>query len=288
MSDAPATVGSLRRALASRLCATSPTASLDARVLVAHVVGCEPSQIALRDDEVPPPVAVARLYAMAERRAAGEPVERIVGVKEFFGLPLRLSAETLIPRPDTETLVEVALASVAARDAQNAPLRILDLGTGTGAILLALLANLPNATGTGVDRADGALATARENARALSLEGRAAFVSGNWLEGLTGPFDLVVSNPPYIPRVDISGLQVEVRVHDPYLALDGGEDGLDAVRAILAGLASVLDRDGAAFVEIGIGQAEAVTALAIRHGFTCQFTADLGGIPRVAALKRAA
>src|SRR5690606_991147 len=126
-SEAPATVGSLRRALAGRLGATSPTASLDARVLVAYGVGREPSQIALHDDEVVPPAVAARIAAMAERRAAGEPVERIVGLKEFYGLPLRLSADTLIPRPDTETLVETALAHVDVRDARNAPLRILDL-----------------------------------------------------------------------------------------------------------------------------------------------------------------
>lgn len=288
MSDEPATVGALRRALSRRLSATSPTASLDARVLVAHAIGCEPSQIALRDEDAISAETGARIAQMADRRAAGEPVERIVGVKEFFGLPLRLSADTLIPRPDTETLVEAALAEITRRGAKEAPLRILDLGTGTGAILLALLANLPAATGVGVDRAGGALETATANARDLSLDGRARFIAGNWTAGLDGPFDLVVSNPPYIPSADISGLQVEVRVHDPYLALDGGEDGLDAVRIILADLGRILAADGAAFMEIGIGQWEDVTALALRHGFTCQFIADLGGIPRVAVLKRKA
>jgi release factor glutamine methyltransferase len=225
---------------------------------------------------------VETIRALALRRTTGEPVARLLGEKEFYGLSFALSPETLVPRPDTETLIDAVLATVD-RIAQPA---ILDLGTGSGAILLALLTELPNATGVGVDLSADALATAARNAERLGIARRVQFRQGDWAAGIDRRFDIVVSNPPYNASPEILDLPVEVREHDPHLALDGGLDGLDAYRVIIADLGRVLTPGGRAFLEIGAGQAEAVSDLASAAGFMCDFRRDLAGIDRVAVLNR--
>ncbi len=280
------TVSGLRRAMARRLAATSSSAALDARLLAAHVLALPPSELALHDDDNVGAAAVARLEALVARRALGEPVARIVGEKEFYGLDFALGPETLVPRPDTETVVEAALAFVDQRGLRDADLRILDLGTGSGAILVALLAHLPRALGVGVDLSEEALAVAAANARRHGVAQRVRFVAGNWTDAVRETFDVAVSNPPYIPADEIDLLAPEVRVFDPRVALDGGADGLDAIREILARLDDALAPGGMAFVEIGAGQSEMVAALASEKGFAVGFRADLAGIKRVAELAR--
>ncbi|CAN5283400.1 peptide chain release factor N(5)-glutamine methyltransferase [soil metagenome] len=260
------------------------TPALDARLLVAHVLGIDAGQVPLRDDAAVGADVVEQAMAFAHRRAAGEPVARIVGWKEFHGLRIGLSADTLVPRPDTETLVDAVTAE--RRQGADAPLTILDLGTGTGAILLALLAALPNATGVGVDASPGALATARANAERLGFSGRVRFVEGDWARGVDGGFDVVVSNPPYITTAEIESLAVEVRNFDPHVSLDGGPDGLAAIRTIVADLGRLLGEGGSGFVEIGAGQAAAVAKIAANHGFSTRMITDLAGIERVAFLSR--
>jgi release factor glutamine methyltransferase len=204
-------------------------------------------------------------------------------MKEFWGLPLTLSPETLVPRPDTETVVEAALDHVRAADGIGRPLRIADLGTGSGAILLALLSELPHACGIGTDISEGALHTARANAVALGLDGRAAFVACSYAAALSGPLDLIVSNPPYIASTDIAGLAVEVRHHDPLRALDGGPDGLDAYRALIPQAAALLRPGGAVVVEVGLGQAHDVEAMMTKAGLSADLTPvrrDLAGVSR--------
>jgi release factor glutamine methyltransferase len=227
----------------------------------------------------------ARLDDFARRRLAGEPVARILGRKEFWGLPLQLSADTLVPRPDTETVVELALEMLRAAPTPNRPLRIADLGTGSGAILLALLSELPDAFGVGTDISQAALETARANAAHLGLAPRAAFAAGNYAAPLAGLFDLIVSNPPYIRSADVPGLATEVRDHDPLAALDGGADGLDAYRALLPQATGVLRSGGALVVEVGQDQSGDVEALMTAAGLILERPpkADLAGIRRAVA-----
>ncbi|WP_376707868.1 peptide chain release factor N(5)-glutamine methyltransferase [Bradyrhizobium semiaridum] len=222
------------------------------------------------------------------RRLAGEPVARIFGFKEFWGLPLQLSAATLVPRPDTETVVERALELIRADGSSDRRLRIADLGTGSGAILLALLSELRNAHGFGTDISVQALQTATQNAKQLGLAERATFTIANYAGGLAGPFDLIVSNPPYIRSADIAGLAVEVRDHDPRAALDGGTDGLDAYRTLISQSACLLVPHGVLVVEIGQGQESDVEALMTAAGLspTGPPKADLGGIPRAVSGRR--
>jgi release factor glutamine methyltransferase len=262
------------------------TADLDARLLVGHALGLDATGLIVHADRPVSESDVARAMALAERRIAGEPVARIVGEKEFWSLTLQLSPETLVPRPDTETVVEAALARVRREGRGQDPLTILDLGTGTGAILLALLSELPAATGVGVDLAEGAARTARENARRLGLTDRVRFAVADWGAGIDGRFDLVVSNPPYVRSGEICGLAVEVTRFDPDMALDGGPDGLAAYRVILARLDAILADRGAAFVEVGAGQAAAIGELAELLGFEAWRHKDLVGIDRVVELRR--
>ncbi|MGE0611702.1 MAG: peptide chain release factor N(5)-glutamine methyltransferase [Hyphomicrobiales bacterium] len=263
------------------------TPELDARLLVCAALAItheqlliDPERMLTREDE-------ARLEPLARRREAREPVSRILGVREFRGREFALSDATLDPRPDSETLVEAALELFG----DEQPGTILDLGTGTGCLLLALLAAFPGARGLGVDVSGEAVATARANAERLGLAGRARFREGDWLEGIDGRFDLVVSNPPYIPSGDIAGLEPEVARHDPAAALDGGPDGLDAYRRILPGLARVLGPGATALLEIGAGQESAVRAIAREAGLGPDARGtghwrDLGGHVRCVALAR--
>jgi release factor glutamine methyltransferase len=214
------------------------------------------------------------------QRLSGKPVDRIIGWRGFWTLDLGLNAATLSPRPDTETLVEAALAWLRANPPPHAPL-LLDLGTGTGAILLALLSELPDATGLGIDIAEQAVEMAQLNAARHNLATRVRFQIGNWFEGLTYPFDLIVSNPPYIRRHEIAALAAEVRSHDPVIALDGGDDGLDAYRAIAVQARRFLSPGGAIVLEIGAGQAQDVTAIFSKDGFMAgPRRKDLGGHER--------
>jgi release factor glutamine methyltransferase len=220
------------------------------------------------------------------RRLAGEPLDRIIGRRGFWTLDLAVTPDVLSPRPDTETIVRAALDHVTG--ARDRICRILDLGTGSGAILLALLAELPHAHGVGVDISAAALSIATANARANGLADRTEWRLGSWADPVTGQFDIVVSNPPYIPSAEIAGLDVEVRDHDPALALDGGADGLDCYRAILPALPGLLAEGGVAVLEIGLGQADAVPALAATAGLAViEIRPDLGGVPRAVVLHAA-
>lgn len=260
------------------------TAALDARRLVLGALGIGAADLASRPEEPLTPDQAETLGVLKRRRLAREPVARLFGETEFWGLPFALSDETLIPRPDTETVVEIALRLLPDRDA---PLRLLDLGTGTGCLLVALLHERPGAVGLGIDRSRGALATAQRNARRNRVGDRALFAQSDWAAAVRGPFDLVVSNPPYIASPVIATLEPEVREHDPRLALDGGTDGLDAYRVILAEAPRLLGPRGLLLMEIGFDQAEALRALSA--GFPLEFLGihpDLNGNPRCVALKR--
>ena len=227
MSDS-LTVEGVRRDLAMRLqSAGVESPELDARLLIGHALNLDLTGIITAASRTLTADESDRIEQLAQRRLAGEPVARIVGTKEFWGLSFALSPETLVPRPDTETVVELALHMLRKRPANNPP-RIADLGTGTGAILLALLSELPDATGIGTDISEAALTTASDNAARLGLAARANFIRCDYASELTGPFDLIVSNPPYVATADIGGLAREVRDHDPHPALDGGPDGLAA------------------------------------------------------------
>ena len=273
------------RAAAARLRrARLDAPELDARLLAQSAFGIEFAQLVARGQELPDPSELARLEQMLERRLKGEPIDRILGVREFWGMPFRLTPDTLSPRPDTETVVVAALQAVAPR---RGPLSILDLGVGSGCLLLALLSELPGAWGVGVDRAPGAAAAARANAAALGLLGRASFLVGDWAAALDRRFDLVVSNPPYIPRAEIASLAPEVAGHDPLLALDGGADGLAAYATILQDAPRLLAEGGVLAMELGVGQSAEVEGLARQAGFvTLGIADDLAGISRAIVLSR--
>lgn len=261
----------------ARLAASGIDSALtDARILLMHALGIDRTGLLSRAAEPLPPEAATRYAAHLDRRAAREPVSRILGHREFWSLDFALGPATLDPRPDSETLVEAALAAAPDR-----LLRVLDLGTGTGCLLLAVLHDRAAAFGIGVDRSESAARVARDNAQALGLADRAGFLVGDWATALAGRFDLVLSNPPYIPDSDIAALEPEVREHDPRLALSGGADGLDAYRALAAALPDLLAPGGTAVVELGIGQAADVAALFRGAGLDIAGTPhDLAGIPR--------
>jgi release factor glutamine methyltransferase len=277
------TVEGARRALAAKFKAAAiESADLDARILTGHALGLDLTGLISASHRQLTPDESARLEDFARRRLAGEPVARIVGEKEFWGLPLRLSSATLVPRPDTETVVELALESLRAGGNLDRPLRIADLGTGSGAILLALLSELPAAQGYGTDISNDALQTAAANAARAGVSHRATFVACDYAAGLSGTFDLIVSNPPYIRTADIAGLAAEVRRHDPLAALDGGVDGLDAYRALIPQAVSLLAPGGHLVVEAGLGQSGPIEAIMTNAGLTPATApkADLAGIPR--------
>ena len=270
----------LRRALGA---AGLDAPGLDARLLVQDALGLSGADLLAHPASPLGPCGADRLAAAACRRLAREPIARILGAREFWGLPFVLSSETLVPRPESETVVEAALAAWPDRDA---PLQVLDLGVGSGCLLVAILSERPRAHGLGIDRAPGALRTARANAAALGAGGRCAFAASNWADAIAGPFDLVVSNPPYIATADISRLDPEVALHDPGAALDGGPDGLVAYRAITGALPRLLGEGGVAILELGLGQLEAVSLLAQAEGLrVAGVQPDLAGRPRALALQ---
>ena len=259
---------------------------LEARLLLGHAMGATPEAL-LRDPGAPvPPEAASRFRAALAARLDAVPVAHIIGTQGFWTLELAVSPATLIPRPDSESLVEAALD--AFPDA-GAKLRVLDLGTGTGCLLLAVLAERPQAFGVGVDLVPGAAALAAANAARNGLADRAVFLAGDWAASLSARFDLVLSNPPYIESAAIAGLMPEVARHEPRSALDGGTDGLAAYRHLAAILPGLLAPGGAAVLELGAGQRRAVEALARGAGLVpsaCRM--DLGGVERALVLRAGA
>lgn len=254
---------------------------VDARALIGHALHLDRAQLISQSDRTLEAREIADISALAARRLKREPVSRIRGRKEFWSLPLQISPDVLDPRPETETVVEAALDFVVRGGLALAKLRILDIGTGSGALLLALLSELPNALGTGTDISPPALEIARANAERNGLAARCTFVACNTADGVQGPFDLIVSNPPYIARGEIASLAPEVREYDPLVALDGGTDGLDSYRAIANEARRLLAPGGRLIVELGAGQESAVAALFTKAGLSVNAArADLAGIPR--------
>ncbi len=288
MSAAPSrpgivTVGALVAGAANRLAeARVESARLDARLIVGMALGLDAAALLARRDDAVDALAAQRVAELLGRRERREPMSHILGEREFWSLTFRVTAATLTPRPDSETVVEAALAWAAARDYPGgAGLHVLDFGTGTGCLLLALLSEWPAALGIGVDISPAALAVARDNARALGMAGRARFVGGDWACDLNERFQVIVANPPYIPEGDLERLDPEVARYEPRLALAGGADGLAAYRALAPHVYSRLVDDGAAFLEIGQGQSAAVADILADAGLrvvTCM--PDLGGTPR--------
>jgi release factor glutamine methyltransferase len=276
-------VGDLRRVVANRLAERAiDTPDLDARLLVGHALNLDHAGVMRSAERTLDAAETAAVEALATRRLAGEPVARIIGVKEFWGVPFALAPAVMVPRPETETVVECALAAVLRGGPRARRLRIADLGVGSGAIMLALLGELPNAFGVGTDRDPTVFATARHNARALGLAERAVFVASDFGAALAGGFDLVVANPPYVHSADIATLAPEVRDFDPRLALDGGANGLAAYRVIAGDAGRVLAPRGRLVVEIGEGQAVAVASLFDAAGLgAIEISPDLAGISRV-------
>lgn len=264
------------------------TPDLDARLLVAEAAGLSATGVHRASGQVLTPAATERLDGFIARRILGEPVHRIIGRRAFYEHEFALSAETLEPRPETETLVEVARPFVEAAIAASGRCVLADIGTGSGAIAVSLLALYDRAFAVAIDVSSGALVTARRNAEAAGVADRFFPVACDHLSALGGAVDLVVSNPPYIPTRDIAGLSSAVRQHDPLIALDGGPDGLDAYRAIAQGSARLLSPGAIVVVEIGIRQAAEVETIFAANGFAaCGRTKDLAGIERVLTLRSA-
>jgi release factor glutamine methyltransferase len=283
------TIDAVRRAWAEKFQAAGlDSPQLDARLLVGHALDLDQAALLASGARTLNADEETAIAALANRRLAHEPVARIVGTKEFWSLELRIDEATLVPRPETETVVEAALAAIDLHGSRGRALRIADLGTGSGAILLALLSELKTAFGVGSDLNPRALVMARDNARRLGLH-RAAFVACDLAAALRGPFDLIVSNPPYIASGDIATLAPEVRLFDPRLALDGGADGLNFYRAIAAATPALLAPEGTVVVEIGAGQAEPVAAIFAAAGLAPSAARpDLNNMPRaLVASKRA-
>ena len=273
------TVETLLRDAGNRLKAAGiPSPRADARILIQAALD-RPAEALIRDPEETVPIPAAdRFFALVERRAGREPVSRILGEREFWSLGFSLVPDTLDPRPDSEAVVEAALAWSVVR---SEPFRVLDLGTGTGCLLLSVLSELPEATGVGTDIAEAAVAAAARNAARLGLSRRASFRRSDWDADVDGQFELILSNPPYIPSSEIGGLEPEVSLWEPRAALDGGADGLNAYRRLAPAIARRLAPGGAAFLEVGEGQEKPVETIMATERlvrFVCK--ADLSGTVR--------
>ena len=258
----------LQRRMADELAAADdPTAALDARLLLAHASRLTETELALKANEPVSAAIVSAAMTLTDLRKAGKPIAKIIGVKEFWGRAFRVGAAVLDPRPDSETLIESALAILP----DKRDLKLLDLGTGSGCLILTLLAERPNARGLAVDKSRAALRIARLNAHRLGLRARASMRTGDWLAGIAGHkdmrFDMIVSNPPYIARDELSTLAPDVQFFDPRAALDGGADGLSAYRLLIAPAMDCLNEGGYLVLEIGATQAEAVSAMMQSAGF---------------------
>jgi release factor glutamine methyltransferase len=262
-------------------------AGVDARVLLGHALRLSRAQLIAQSDRLLEAREINAVSAFAARRRRREPVASILGAKEFWSLALTVNPAVLVPRPETETVVETALDALARGGLRTEKLRILDIGTGSGALLLALLSELPNATGAGTDISVAALAVAQANAGRHGLGARCTFIACDMANGMQGTFDLIVSNPPYVARGAIATLPPEVRDYDPVLALDGGDDGLDAYRAIAVQAPPLLTPAGRLVVDLGAGQQQAVEALFTKAGLKVSETRnDLAGIPRALSARR--
>ncbi|MBL8658546.1 MAG: peptide chain release factor N(5)-glutamine methyltransferase [Rhodospirillales bacterium] len=277
------TVGDLVREVAASLVAAGVALpALEARLIVGHGLRLDPARVFAYPER---PVAAAPVGAvcdLAARRGHGEPLAYILGEREFWSLPIRVTPDVLIPRPETELIVETALALHGAEDGSP---RILDIGSGSGCILLALLSELPAARGVGVDVSEAALRVARDNAHRLALAPRCDFVCCDWGSAVAGTFDLVVANPPYIDDAGFASLTPEIRAFEPTTALRGGPDGLDAFRAVGRDLRRLLGTGGCAVVEVGFGQARRVEILFAEAGLrTIRVSRDLAGHERCLTL----
>jgi release factor glutamine methyltransferase len=280
-----ATAGQVINEAATRLAGVGIyTAHYDARLMVAEVLGIEMRRLPASHHAELSGDESAWLAAMLERRLAREPMSHILGRRGFWTLEFQVTADTLDPRPDTETLIEAVLDAVEDR---GRPRTLLDLGTGTGCILLTLLSEMGHSTGLGIDASLAALAVAGRNAETLGLAARAEFRQGNWGDGLNGGFDIIVSNPPYIPDGDIDGLEPEVARYEPRSALAGGPDGLDCYRELIPHMARLLAPGGVAALEVGAGQAQDVVALLAIAGLPgASVLRDLGGVERCLIVRR--
>jgi release factor glutamine methyltransferase len=263
-------------------------AGLDARRLLSSALRCTALDLIAAPERVVPSDVQHTFQNMLRRRSQGEPLARILGVRDFYGRPFRLTPATLEPRPDSECAIDTALALIEQWREKGRGLRILDIGTGSGCLLLTLLAELPDSTGVGTDISQAALHAAAENARHLGLSARASWLHGSYSAGAKGPFDLIISNPPYIPTGDIASLDAEVRDFDPIAALDGGPDGLDLFRAIVNDI-STLNSNCCVVFETGFDQTEAVAGLITkkllpRASGTISIHRDMAGRPRCVAL----
>jgi release factor glutamine methyltransferase len=270
--------GLIRRAAAQLSLRGIETAALDARLLLQASAEMSHADVVAEPDLILAPEVVDGFWFMVERRSAFEPVSRILGVREFYGREFQVTPAVLDPRADTETLIAAALPLGKGKPG----FRILDLGTGSGAIAVTLLAELPDATGIATDVSETALGVARTNAEVHGVSGRLRLLQASWFSGLSGKFDLIVSNPPYIPTTDVAGLAPDVRDFDPLGALDGGGDGLEAYRQISAGAGEFLAPGGHVLVEIGAGQEIDVQQLFEARGLALdQRFGDLGWHIRV-------
>lgn len=278
-----ATIGKAQEKAVGRLTKSGiEHARLEARILLGHVLELDAAALlAYPEKEVPTPLYESFLN-LVNRRTRREPLAYLVGVREFWSLPFRVTPHTLIPRPDSETLVEAVLQWI---DDKNSACTILDLGCGSGCLLLSLLHELPNATGTGVDISPQALDVSQENAVALRLDHRAQFIQGDWGNALNDKFDIIVCNPPYIPSEALRSLEPDVQEHEPHMALAGGEDGLACYRSLLPYVSDLLATDGAAFIEAGIGQANSIAEIASERQFQLfEIKQDLSEIDRCVIL----
>ncbi len=261
-----------------------PDARREARLLVATALDWDAARVFGHPKASLGTAAVERLHVLLVRRSAREPVSRILGYREFWSLRFELSPETRAPRPDSETGIEAALSALPDR---GRAYRILDFGTGTGCLLLTLLSELPNSVGIGIDLSEGALGTARRNAAALGLGARARFAAGNWGSGLTGQWDVILANPPYIASSEIDSLEPEVARFEPRVALDGGCDGLSAYRALALAVGRLLAPAGLAVIETGAGQTQMVAAIMAEVGLALRAVRhDLSGVDRCLVLGR--
>ena len=260
--------------------------ALDARIIIGHALGLNHTALTTQSSRVLTPDDAGAIAELSARRLAREPVARIVGRKEFWGLPFTVNADTLVPRPETETVVEAALAALDCDGRKSSALHIIDLGTGSGALLLALLSELPRAYGIGTDISFAALRCAGDNADIFELSARVSFVVCDYGSALAGSADVIVSNPPYVARADIAGLQAEVRDFDPRRALDGGPDGLDGYHAIASDARRLLSPGGILVVELGQGQRDAAASIFAATGLEpVAAQHDLSGIPRALVMR---
>lgn len=274
----------LRDAAVALTAAGIDNARFEARLLLAHASGVAIEWLVAHGRDPAPPAVAETLRGLIARRIRREPMAYVVGEREFWGLPFKVSPAVLVPRPDSETLIEAALALMPGR---TEPWRIVDLGVGSGCLLLTLLREFPNAQGVGMDASAAALAVTRANAEALGVAARLRLVEGDWrqpgwAERLGGPFDLLISNPPYIETAAIAGLMPDVARFEPHLALDGGVDGFAAYRAIAAEAGRLVVPGGRVLIEAGEGQALGISALLSTAGFVPGPPwKDLGGIDRI-------